>query len=799
MELPKVTHFMSSFFPPDRTKVYGRDHHIAKLLDEITNGINYFLIVGPPGVGKSTVGAALLYHKRSKERFNNRRHWACFKDVTTIDDFFNVLCNALCMNADTSSSGITSTPPFTSPDDRLRALTGGLQTSTAPRLLILDDLDSVWEGQRILLESALQQLTAIVHLTIIVTMQGSVALPQATSQVELPTLPPRDAKLLFLAVYPHPDPVIDELVKQLDFHPLSIMVTARMCQLHGAKPSEVLKRWKNSGLDGLPNHTTDVGDVATLKGTINDSFSRLSSPEATKLLRIISALPMGIMAKDLAGIAPSIHNIDDIAGMLKNCSLTSIDEGQHLRVLSPIKSYVVNYHELDRQSRNELYFYYFDLAKAGLSRPGDDYFLANIQKLLLYQQNIEAILSHALEDGDVPAIEATLHYSSPGCAIRPRLDLVQKALDAAKKNESLTMEQAIRDGSMALVARCLQHCGELNLESGNFIEMGTLFREAIERFEKMEDPRSVARCEILLAQHLWINDQKKAIEDLEGVRERLVTLADAEGEARCLLKLAEYYLGEQRIQEAREACQRSIALSKDRHHKMLCQRILAKIYHQEGHLEDARSLLVGVIDTLTKFGDRSASAECQVSLSSVYTRLQRIEDAQKALKQAIIEYDALGKKLKAAFARRSAANISEDEEAIKLLQEAIPTFWESAFTFAGAESRLDLGLRCMNLGRLDDALLHFQIARPQLQRNNTPNHAANCLLFMILCHMGTGDEENANLVLEEGKYELHAHLGRNRTLSYQPEDMTLPKLVSSYFGTTELEFDLSDSDDLEDE
>ncbi|KAJ3508445.1 hypothetical protein NLJ89_g5751 [Agrocybe chaxingu] len=539
-------------YPLDR-KVWGRDDYLTAAINQIEKGVNSFCIVGPPGIGKSAVAAAILYHQRTREHFGIRRHWARLTGVKTFDVFLDAVYRALCVNADNSRR---YTATVSSLKDRFPAIIRMLQFPTSSRLLILNDLDGVEGPDGALVQAALKQLIAIPHLTVIITTQNSNYFPQAASRVNLPPLPPRDAKMLFLEVYPYSDIMLDDLVKQLDCHPLAITVVARLCQLRGAKPSSVLREWQEHGLISLPTDPSELDGAVTLAETFDGSINRVSSPEAAKLFRILCALPTGIVAKDLSDIAPTVHNVEEMTALLRNISLTSMD-GQHLRVLSPIRSHVVKNRHLDRESRNNLYFYFFNIAKEGLRRPGDASFPATIRKLLQYQENIETILFDALDECDVSAIEATLHYSSPRCAIRPRLDLVQKAVKAAKVNESnRTQGEAIRDGSMMLTAQCIQRYGEMNIDAGTFDDW---FGDAIKRFEMLEDWASIEHCKIYMAQGIWINDQKQGIKELEVVRDRLIALGDIAGEARCQLKLAEYYTAGDMIEEARGACQNSCA------------------------------------------------------------------------------------------------------------------------------------------------------------------------------------------------------------------------------------------------
>ena len=126
--------------------------------------------------------------------------------------------------------------------------------------------------------------------------------------------------------------------------------------------------------------------------------------------------------------------------------------------------------ELDDDSRKNIYFYHFKLVEEGLVRnPGDPLFANAMRKLIQNQRNIESVLLDALEDGCIPAIEATLHYSSPRCAIKPRIDILERAVKAAMAEEASKLEiMAQQDSTMSLTARCLQRLGEMRIDAGNY-------------------------------------------------------------------------------------------------------------------------------------------------------------------------------------------------------------------------------------------------------------------------------------------------------------------------------------------
>ena len=668
-----------------------------------------------------------------------------------------------------------------SKSEQLYALLGVLHTKTSPRLLILDDFEGIWDKQRSAIEPFLQAMLGIHHLTVLITMQGALVPPPSVWRLEITPLSPRDAKLLFLTVYPHSEPALNELIAALDYLPLAIVLVAHACQIHGVKPSVLMDRWSKGKVELLEF------EGKSLEASINSSLqasSMVASPSAAKLLRILTMVPAGILPDDLVTMAPSISNIDEITGMLTNMSLASVHQGKRIKLLSPVKLHLLKYQQLDDDSRRNIYFYHFKLAEEGLRRPGDSLFANAMKKLVERQRNIESVLMDALEDGCIPAIKAALHYSSPRCAIKPRIDIVERAVGAAMTEEASKPETiARRDGTMALAARCLQRLGEMNIDAGNYAK-GRIkdyemdyFAQAMERFEKLEDLNAIAYCQIYLAQRIWINAPDQGVQHLIKTRDDFLAMGDAAGAAKCELRLGDYYLrprnlSQKEVFDALAACRRAYFQSNETYHTALCNQLLSRIYIHFGRLDDARSLLDAALKTLQRSGDRAAVADCLNHLATLHLLSKRHDDACAALRQAIVELTWLGRNLDAAFTKWRLGEMCDDEEAVELLQEAIPQFHASVFIYADAECRFYLGQRYMRMGRFSDALLHLEIARHQLVLNGTRNYATLCLLHIIQAMCDEGNIEGAKLMLEEKISEVHDFLiQKEKFREIQEEDV----------------------------
>lgn len=718
-------------------------------------------LLGPPGIGKTVVAATVLYDERTIDRFGTCRHWADLGvgDVTSFDIVLDILHHSLLRGAYGHSGDLPQSQYSANhcSKDRLSSTIAAIRSTPAPRFLVINDFERTWETMRSDIEPILAELCSIPHLTVLITMRGATILPPLAWRLDIDTISPRAAKLLFLTVYPHSDPVLDKLLGTLDYLPLAIVLVAHACQTHGITPSVLTERWGRNQTELLELQGEGSDNLATSIRSSMDSVAIHNSPHATKLLSILSMLPSGIVLDELHRMAPGIGDVDEVARMLTNISLASTNTHGGLRLLSPVKSYLLKYHQLDDPSRQALYSYHFALAKQGLCRPGDSRFPAAMQALVAKQHNIEAILEDALDSGCLPAAEAALQYSAPRCAIQPRLDILAKAAEVARK-----------DGAIELTSCCLQRLGEMNIAAGNYHEGRDDLRKAIDLYEQRGNRLGIAECQLAIAECIWINSLGDGIAHLERTRQDFVQIGNVPGDAKCSLRLGNLYMNGGRVGDARAAYDRALAnfgAVKDVHGVARCKQEIAGIHIRQGRWVEAQVALDAALETLSNFGDRSAVAKCQRSLSFLHQREGRMQEAREALMQAIDEHQFLGQNLDVAWRRRELAQISEDEDAIALYELAIPQFWLSKFIYAGAETRLSLGYLHMRMGRLSDALLNLEISRLELLNNGTKELASQCLVAIIQCLCADDQTAAASLTLENNVGEIRRYVAGTSTQS----------------------------------
>ena len=220
-------------FPPEPNMV-GREDAKKALVDKILNGKRPILVLGGPGMGKSTLAVAAAHDAAVKARYGNRRTFVNLEPHTTADAMVRACATAL---------GVSATGALT---EVLRKLPEAVQE---PHLVILDNLETPWYAQRSETQEWVGQLKDIEGLRLVLTHRGEKpTIPGGVEQLDDVTeLPSRDARALFLRDLPDrfaADPDLDPLLHELDGHPLSIVLLAAQADGHPSLKT-LLADWKS--------------------------------------------------------------------------------------------------------------------------------------------------------------------------------------------------------------------------------------------------------------------------------------------------------------------------------------------------------------------------------------------------------------------------------------------------------------------------------------------------------------------------------------------------------------------------
>ncbi|KAJ7881132.1 P-loop containing nucleoside triphosphate hydrolase protein, partial [Mycena olivaceomarginata] len=372
-----------SLLPASPPIFHGRESELESLVDTLVAQPASVAILGPGGIGKTTLAMAILHHHSAKEKYPSRHFISC-ESASTCDDLLASIGSYLGLEL----SGQLS-----------RAILSHLRRSE-PCLLMLDNFETPWERpeSRSQVEELLSSLSAIPSLALLITMRGA----ERPGKVKWhrPFLPPLEplsscaSRKIFLDIAEEPDSeeesALNDLLDLSGSLPLAVSLMANIASFEGY--SGTLRRWRIE-------NTTLLSDGHHKRSNLEKSIilslgspRMASSPHAKDLLSLLSLLPDGIRAEDIMASNVPIPNVRRWQSVLIGTSLAYIDAKGHLKALSPIREYIRRVYPAARALSNPLRTYFQDLIELWGSKrelPSSDLtpalvaFLGNINQLLL--------------------------------------------------------------------------------------------------------------------------------------------------------------------------------------------------------------------------------------------------------------------------------------------------------------------------------------------------------------------------------------------------------------------------------
>jgi tetratricopeptide (TPR) repeat protein len=287
-------------------------------------------LLGPPGIGKSTVSITALHDPQVVERFGARRYFVRCQAATSGEAMLAAVATTL--GVELGGNLIA----------RLLAALG-----QAPTLLVLDNAETPWEGDVPGTEQALEDLAGGPGLVLVASLRGRQRpfRPQWREAIYLEPLTAADARKVFLAVAGQrfaDDPNLDGLLAAQDGLPLAVELLAYVAE---AEPdlAGLLQRWA----DKRGAILAEAGSARTELGVNTEASFELSiggprmSDQARRLLSMLGVLPDGVAHDDVEALLPGIGV--DAAAVLRRVGL-AFDEAGRLRMLQPIRDHVQRHH-----------------------------------------------------------------------------------------------------------------------------------------------------------------------------------------------------------------------------------------------------------------------------------------------------------------------------------------------------------------------------------------------------------------------------------------------------------------------
>ena len=301
--------------PPPPKLFFGRD----ELVEKVVHFVEYFMpmaLIGTGGIGKTSIVLTVLDNPRIKERFgDNRLFIPCDRLTTSHTHFLQKLSKAI-------GAGVES-PEGLSPLRR--------PLSSKEMVIVLDNAESilgVTETSTQEIYTIVDELSQFSNICLIITSRISNNIPLRCEIIEVPTLSMEAGRETFCRIHRlgERSDEINDILKELDFHPLSIILLASVAQQHRWSIQRLTAEWAKQRTGLL--RTRNQG---SLGGTVELSFAspmfQELGPDAREVLEVVAFFPQGVDEDNFYKPFPTISDVLNMLDIFCVLSLTYRSDG----------------------------------------------------------------------------------------------------------------------------------------------------------------------------------------------------------------------------------------------------------------------------------------------------------------------------------------------------------------------------------------------------------------------------------------------------------------------------------------
>ena len=595
--------------PPPPRACFGRDELIKKIIG-LAEGHNPIALIGPGGIGKTSVALVVLHNYRVKERFgDNRRFLRCDQFSASLPNFLNRLSKVIGAGVE-NPQDLTPLRPF---------------LSSKEMFIVLDNAESILDpqgtdGRKIY--AVVEELSQLDNVCLCITSRIT-TVPPDCKRLSVPTLSMSAAHTAFYHICDNEqsDP-IDEILKQLDFHPLSVTLLATVAHQNEWDNNRLVKEWKRHQTGILQTEHNKSLAVTIELSLFSPMFQQLG-PHARGLLGVVAFFPQGVNENNLDWLFPAVSNRNAIFDKFCILSLTYRSNG-FITMLAPLRDHL---------------------------RPKDP----KASTLLCATKDLYVARLPVTVHPDFPGFEDSRwitsedvnveHLFNVFASVDPNSDIwngcegFMRHLYWHKPRQTVLgpkIEQ-LPDNHPSKPGGLLQLSG-LFYSVGNHLEQKRLLTHALKllRLQGGSDLRVAHTLLQLAGANQWLGLPGEGIEqakEASGVFERV---GDAADQAGCLSRLAQLLLKAGQLDEAEEATLRSIDLSGKGQEYPLCEShsALGDIFRSKGEEEKAIHHYNIALGLAESFNWENLLFCIHCSLADLFRAEGKFDDAHAHIKQA---------------------------------------------------------------------------------------------------------------------------------------------------------------------
>jgi tetratricopeptide (TPR) repeat protein len=519
--------------PPAKPAIFfGRDALVRGVVTALLKH-DHVALIGPGGIGKSSVAKAILHDDAIKERFKDDRFFVRFDDMdasqVTCGTFLNRVANCLGVKASKGTA---------------RKLVSSYLS--AHRVLLVFDnaetfLEALADRDAAEIATIIDEFGSLSSVTLMLTTRSR-SLPSnlLCNHITIPSLEQYAARDAFTTVYQNsiPPAIVDRLLSALDFHPLSINLLAQVAVQNQWPPEDLVEAWEREKIRLLEVGRGKVQSLAvTIELSLNSRSVQALAVKAPHLLQIVAFLPQGVDKKNLTALLPDETGVHTVVDTLCRLSLVYYN-GNYITMLAPIRLYIMSTYD-DTEFLDTVRSFYYPRLKSD----DDGQWIVtediNVERLIAHDLTIRRNLKETCEfcisflrhlrehkvrpTGLGPIVQALpKHFSSPRTLLGIRLPRV------FSKHRSLIAK-----------ANCLLASAGLANDTHQITEALQLCEAAKTLFSQVNDKENMIACIVMLGEaHTFLGNITRAEELFTAGLDIARANRDAKSEASLSLQLS---------------------------------------------------------------------------------------------------------------------------------------------------------------------------------------------------------------------------------------------------------------------
>ena len=523
-------------------------------------------LVGAGGIGKTSITLTVLNDNCIKQRFgDDRRFIRCDQFPTSLKHFLRRLSKVV-------GAGVEN------PED-LALLQPFL--SSKEILIILDNAESILDPQGTdarEIYDVVEELSRYGNICLCITSRIS-TIPPSFETLDIPALSAGAACDTFYQIYKNvgQSDLAENILKQLDFHPLSITLLATVAHHNRWDVGRLTKEWEVQRTNALHTHH-NKSLAATIELSLTSPTFQALGPDARGLLGAIAFFPQGVDEDKIEWLFPTVPNGTNIFSVFCILSLTYRSNG-FVTMLAPLRDHLCPKNPKLSPLLCKTKECYFGRLSVSIypGKPGYE----EARWINSEDTNIEHLLNvFATIDADSNRVwDVSSYFMEHLHWHKPRLVLLGPKIEA------------LPDAHPAK-PRCLLWLSQLFASVGNYTECKRLLIHTLRLWREQGDDFEVAKTLRCLSNaNRPLKLREEGIGQVKEALEIYKRLDDTLGRAHSLCNLAWLSYEGQQLGAAEEAASQSIDLLSDskvdRSLVCRCHRILGKIHSSKGEIRKA--------------------------------------------------------------------------------------------------------------------------------------------------------------------------------------------------------------------